>query len=192
MRRGSFKPARAAEALAAAGLLAALTGAAPAAAWSLFPSVPRVGQPAPDFTAAMLDGRKISLKDYRGQVLVINFWATWCGPCKRELPILDYYYKAQQKYGLRVIAVTTQDSLPLTQLQPLAKALTVPLVRYLHGGYGAPDGVPTNYVIDRAGVVRYAKAGAFDLAALNTILVPLLQEPAPLLPTDAPVLKPAA
>ena len=171
---------------------AAAMAAAPlqgAQAWSLFPQTPTVGKPAPDFKAAMLDGRKISLADYRGQVLVINFWATWCGPCKRELPLLDAYYKAQRSYGLEVIAVTTEDSLPLTQLQPLAKALAIPLVRYMHGGYGALEGVPTNFVIDRAGVVRYAKAGAFDLGELNTLLVPLLQEPAPAstLPAITPV-----
>ncbi len=172
----------------------AAASAAPVEAWSLFPAGPVVGKPAPDFTAAMLDGSKISLKDYRGQVLVINFWATWCGPCKRELPLLDGYYKAQQKYGLRVIAVTTEDSLPLSQLAPLAKVLNIPMLRYMRGGYGALDGVPTNYVIDRAGVVRYAKAGAFDLDALNTLLVPLLQEPAPpiIAAPSSPPMKPAA
>ena len=173
---------------------AAIALAAPAAqAWSLFPATPVVGKPAPDFSAAMLDGRKISLKDYRGQVLVINFWATWCGPCKRELPLLDAYYKAQQQHGLRMIAVTTEDSLPLSQLQPLAKVLAIPMVRYMRGTYGVMDGVPTNYVIDRAGVVRYAKADAFSLDALNTLLAPLLQEPAPAVgPDPSPPMKPAA
>ena len=177
------------------GIAALLAAPLPAArAWSLFPPTPAVGKPAPDFNAAMLDGRKITLADYRGRVLVINFWATWCGPCKRELPLLDAYYKAQRKYGLEVIAVTTENSLPLTQLQPLAKALAIPMVRYMHGGYGALEGVPTNFVIDRAGMVRYAKAGAFDLAELNDLLVPLLREPTPptVPPTATAALAPAA
>ena len=127
----------------------------------------------------MLDGRKLTLDDFKGQVLVINFWATWCGPCKRELPMLDAYYKLQKARGLSVIAVTTEDSLPINQLQPVAKMLAIPLVRYMRGSYDYPDGVPTNYVIDRAGVLRYAKASAFSLDDMNAILVPLLREPAP-------------
>ena len=179
-------------------LSAAISGvlsASEARAWSLFPPAIRVGKPAPDFTAVLLDGRKVSLKDYQGQVLVINFWATWCSPCKRELPLLDGYYQAQQKFGLKVIAATTEDSLPLYQLQPLAKAMSIPMVRYLRGGYGPLEGVPTNYVIDRAGVVRWAQAGAFTLEGLNKLLVPLLREPPPAVVTDPPAsaaMKPAA
>jgi cytochrome c biogenesis protein CcmG/thiol:disulfide interchange protein DsbE len=52
-----------------------------------------VGQPAPDFRATTFDGRYVSLADYRGQMLIINFWVTWCAPCRRELPLLDSYYR---------------------------------------------------------------------------------------------------
>ena len=138
-----------------------------------------VGKLAPDFRVTTYDGQHLTLKDFKGQVLVLNFWATWCGPCKRELPLLDTYYKVQKKVGLRVLAVTTEDSLPVSDLRPLSKALVIPMVREMRGGYAPLDGVPTNYVIDREGVVRYAKAAAFDLDDLNSILVPLLREPAP-------------
>ena len=140
---------------------------------------PQVGQPAPDFKVALLDGRQLTLADFRGQVLVINYWATWCGPCRNELPLLDAYYKVQGQYGLRVLFVTTDDSAPISALKPLAKVMSAPLVRRFQGPYGILGAVPTNYVIDRKGVLRYAKAGAFDVDALNDILVPLLNEPAP-------------
>jgi peroxiredoxin len=158
--------------IAAALLLAAAM--APAAA-----TEPRIGQPAPDFELTMVDGSHVRLSDLRGQVVVLNFWATWCVPCRTELPTLDRYFRIVQRHGLRVFAVTTEDSLPLYQLQHVFAAMAIGAVRHMHGPYHPLDGVPTNYVIDRAGRVRYAAAGAFNLDALNRILIPLLNEPAP-------------
>ena len=85
----------------------------------------------------------------------------------------------QQKAGLRVFAVTTEDSLPLHQLKKLFGTMHIPAVRRIKGPYSDNPAVPTNYVIDRTGRIRYAKSGAFDLDALNATLVPLLREPAP-------------
>jgi peroxiredoxin len=142
---------------------------------------PKIGQPAPDFTLTMLDGSKVTLADLKGQVIVLNFWATWCGPCREELPLLDSYYAVQKQFGLSVFAVEDQDeaSAPMSKLKPFLAKLTMPSAKRISGPYGPLKGVPTNYVIDRRGVVRYAKAAAFDLDALNSILVPLLKEPAP-------------
>ena len=138
-----------------------------------------VGKPAPAFELTTVDGSKIKLTDLRGQVVVLNYWATWCGPCKKELPLLNAYYKINGQHGLKVFAITTEDSLPLSQLKPLAAALTIPMVRRMKGDYDILGAVPTNFVIDRAGVLRYAKAGSFDLDDLNTVILPLLREPVP-------------
>ncbi|MEO9130749.1 MAG: TlpA disulfide reductase family protein [Sphingomonas sp.] len=140
---------------------------------------PKVGDMAPDFQMTLIDGTKVSMADLRGKVVVLNFWATWCVPCREELPTLDAYYQAQQKAGLRVFAVTTEDSVPLSQLKKLFAVMHIPAVRKLRGPYAILTGVPTNYIIDRSGHVRYAHAGAFELDELNEILVPLLKEPAP-------------
>lgn len=140
---------------------------------------PKVGDMAPDFQMTLVDGTKVSMADLRGKVVVLNFWATWCVPCRKELPTLDGYYEAQKKAGLRVFAVTTEDSVPLFQLKKLFEVMHIPAVRKLRGPYEIMKGVPTNYVIDRSGHIRYARAGAFDLDALNETLVPLLKEPAP-------------
>lgn len=161
-----------------------LLAAAPAVAAN-----PRVGDVAPPFTLTLIDGSKVSLDDLRGKVVVLNFWATWCGPCKTELPLLDAYYDINRKHGLRVFAITSQDSVPLAKLKKLFDVMRMPSVRHISGKYADMGALPTNYVIDRSGHVRYARSGAFELDALNEVLVPLLNEPAPAeasAPTPAP------
>jgi len=140
---------------------------------------PTVGEIAPDFEITLMDGSKVTLAQLRGQVVVLNFWATWCIPCRKELPTLDSYYALQRNRGLKVFAITTEDSAPPYMLKALFKAMAIPAARKIKGPYGPLTGVPTNFVIDRAGKVRYAKAGAFDLDDLNAVLVPLLAEKAP-------------
>ncbi|RST30934.1 TlpA family protein disulfide reductase [Sphingomonas ginkgonis] len=139
---------------------------------------PKLGELAPDFNLTLVDGHKVALSELRGKVVVLNFWATWCGPCRQELPLLDAYYKAQVRFGLRVFAVTTEDSLPLYQLRKLFAVMHIPPVRGVRGAYDA-EALPTNFVIDRSGHLRYAKPGAFNLGTLNGVLVPLLREPPP-------------
>ena len=137
---------------------------------------PIVGQPAPDFEVTGFDGTKYHLAEFRGQVLLINIWATWCGPCKEELPLIDRYYQLRKELGFRVLAVTTEDSLPMSKLKPLAAVLSVPLARNFHGNYGAVKALPTSYIIDRNGILRYAQAGELELEDLNRLLTPLLRE----------------
>ncbi len=139
----------------------------------------KLGDRASDFQLTMLDGSKVAMADLRGHVVVLNFWATWCGPCKAELPLLDAYYRMRKANGLRVFTIATEDSLPTFKLKPLFKTMAIPSARRIKGNYGVLGALPTNYVIDRGGTVRYAKPGAFDLDDLNTLLVPLLKEPAP-------------
>lgn len=156
--------------LSLTGAAVLLLGAAPA---------PKVGETAPPFELTLIDGSKVSSDELRGQVVVLNFWATWCGPCKRELPLLDAYYEAQKSHGLKVFAIATEDSLQPYQLKKLFAVMHMQSARRIKGPYATMTGVPTNFIIDRAGRLRYAKANAFDLDALNTLLVPLLQEPPP-------------
>ncbi len=150
-------------------------GAAPPPAVS-----PLIGKPAPEFELTLIDGSKVTLSSLRGQVVVLNFWATWCVPCRAELPLLDSYYRATSKHGLRVFAVTTEDSVPVYRMKPLFAALSITPAKRIKGRYPLiGNAVPTNYIIDRKGVVRYAKAAALDLDDLNANLLPLLKEVPP-------------
>ena len=139
----------------------------------------KVGKPAPPFEVTTYDGQKVSLESLRGKVVILNYWATWCAPCRVEMPQIDTYIRRHRTAPLAVYAVTIDNTVPYTRLKFLADTLAFPLVQKLKGnGYGTIKGaVPSNYVIDKAGVVRYARAGAFSLKDLEQTVTPLLSEP---------------
>jgi cytochrome c biogenesis protein CcmG/thiol:disulfide interchange protein DsbE len=139
------------------------------------------GEVAPPFKVTTFGGDTVSLEDLKGQVEVLNYWATWCAPCRVELPILNDYYRRHPRHDLKILAVTVEDSAPPSKLKLLAAQLNFPLIAKLSGkGYGRiKDAVPTSYVIDRAGIVRYAAAGAFTAESFENVVGPLLNEPPP-------------
>ncbi|MBX9881125.1 MAG: TlpA family protein disulfide reductase [Sphingomonas sp.] len=161
--------------LAALPLAVMLVGASPKL---------RVGDIAPEGEFTLVSGEKVAISALRGQVVVINFWATWCVPCRKELPTLDAFYRLTKQHGLRVFAVTTEDSVPIYAMKKVFDTMAISPVKRVKGPYFSLGAVPTNFIIDRAGRVRYAKTGAFDLDDLNREVVPLLNEPAP----EAPAL----
>lgn len=140
---------------------------------------PIVGAPAPAFSGTTLNGEQVSLDSLRGQVIVLNFWATWCGPCKQELPRLDAAARKPEYRGLRIVAVTTDaDKVPVSAIQSLQSILSFPLLKVFSGVY-EPIGraIPTNYIIDRDGVLRYARAGALEADDIAELVGPLLAKP---------------
>ena len=140
----------------------------------------KVGKPAPNFTLVTFAKQKVTLADLRGKVFVINRWATWCGPCKAEMPMMSTVHARYKSQGFEIFGVQTQDSLPDSKLKNLASVLSYPLVKTFKGAaYPVLDGVPTSYVVDRAGIVRYAKAGSFSDREFLDIVVPLLRQPVP-------------
>lgn len=160
-------------------------GLAPSAALAA-----KVGKPAPRFVIVAYDDKQVASESLRGKVVVLNYWATWCAPCRNEIPEIDRYVRRHPGAPLAVYGVTLDKNVPYSRLRFLADTLKFPLVEGLKGGgYGPIKGaVPTNYVIDKAGIVRYAKSGAFDAEDLETLISPLLREPDPPAPvtTAAP------
>ncbi len=129
---------------------------------------PAIGHPAPDFALTTLDGQPIALADLAGKPVVLNFWATWCGPCRRELPSLQ---AAADRYGDDVLIVgvdqaenpqTVQryvDELGLSFLIPMDTDSRVGQ-RYNVGG------LPTTYFIDPGGTIRYVWMGEMNSVTL--------------------------
>jgi cytochrome c biogenesis protein CcmG, thiol:disulfide interchange protein DsbE len=151
----------------------------------------KVGTPAPQFRVKSVTKQTLDLQQLRGQVVVVNRWATWCVPCRAEFALFEAYAKLRSKNGLTIIAIETGGAGNSGPMRALAESVHFPVV--LETGARASGypilkrAVPTNYVIDRAGVVRYAKEGAFELQELDAVVRPLLNEPAPV---DAPAPQP--
>ncbi|MEO8115917.1 MAG: TlpA disulfide reductase family protein [Phenylobacterium sp.] len=154
-------------------VLAALLAASPVHGAGL-------GKPARPYKIITFDHQTVPSTDLRGKVVVLNYWATWCTPCRAEMIVFDNYMRRHKGTDLAIFAVATEDSIPASKLKPLASVLSFPLAaRLTGGGYGVMSGVPTSYVIDRAGVIRHAEAGAFDAESFDALVTPLLAEAPP-------------
>jgi DsbE subfamily thiol:disulfide oxidoreductase len=120
---------------------------------------------APDFTLVDPNGKKVSLKNYRGKVVFLNFWATWCEACRDEMPSMERLYKEFKGKGLEVVGVNVKDKRPdaLAFLKKLQ--ITYPIMMDPEGEagvlYGA-FGMPITYLIDRKGVVLARLLGSAD------------------------------
>src|SRR5665213_338617 len=96
-----------------------------------------VGKPAQDFTIMTYDFKKIGAAELKGKVVVLNYWATWCTPCKAEMITFDNYMRAHPGTDLKIYSIATEDSVDARKLRPLMSVLSFPLARNLHGrGYG--------------------------------------------------------
>jgi peroxiredoxin len=136
--------------------------------------------PAPAFQARDLNGNNQRLGDYKGQVVLVNVWATWCGPCLAEMPKLDHLYQEHKKQGLIVFGLSDED--PSTQRKALAKVpVTYPLLTYegqIPNLYRYVAAYPTTFVIDRRGVLQPAISGDQELEKLeNTVMAFLNRQP---------------
>jgi cytochrome c biogenesis protein CcmG/thiol:disulfide interchange protein DsbE len=144
-----------------------------ALAWggTLSPSVSAVspGSPAPDFSAATLDVPSVAkgIADYKGEVVLLNLWATWCGPCEWEMPGIEALHRDFAPAGLKVVAVAVDDPPFAQRVRDFVqrKGLTFEI---LHEGSGKIEndyearGIPATYLIGRDGLIRKRVAGASD------------------------------
>jgi len=143
----------------------------------------RVGKAAPSATLVTLDGQHISTDSLRGHTVILAFWATWCEPCREELPLLSSYAKTHRDQGLKVLAFSLDDTDNIKQLRAISKTLDFPVGLLNHSkaqGYGRMWRIPVSFVIDRNGVLRYngwkAHHPAWTEASLKQVVEPLLRD----------------
>jgi peroxiredoxin len=140
----------------------------------------KVSFPAPDLTLTDTQGVRRSLADYRGQVVLVNLWATWCPPCKAEMPELEAFYKKHKEQGFVIIAINDGDPTPDVQQFVKDYRLTFPV--WLDPTYTATEkafntlNLPTSFVIDRQGTIQLSWVGGINSKMLNQHVTPLIME----------------
>ncbi len=131
---------------------------------------PQVGKLAPDFQLAGLDGQAVSLSDFRGRPVFLNFWATWCGPCRHEMPFIQEIFEEKEwsDKGLVILAIDIGES--STQVREFieSNSLFFPVLldtdKEVASEYNI-RGIPTSFFIDKDGIIQVMKIGAFPSKA---------------------------
>jgi peroxiredoxin len=154
-------------------LMVAGSGLGGAAGLDILPvtdrAIVKLGEPAPNFQLRDLNGHLITLSDLRGKVVLLNFWATWCGPCRVEMPAMEQLYRMFQRKDFEILAVSTDaQGAAITRPFQQENRLTFPILHdpdYRVGlTYGARS-LPMTFLIDRQGVIRHQVFGARDWEA---------------------------
>ena len=139
-----------------------------------------VGKHAPEFTRTDLNGGKIDLASFRGKVVLLDFWATWCASCQVEMPAFVQWQRVYGPRGLQVIGISMDDDPALARRLAVKLRLNYPMAmgdEKLGELYGGVLGLPLTYLIDRHGIVRARFQGETDLKTIETQMKALLAEP---------------
>lgn len=121
-----------------------------------------IGDTAPNFTLKSRDGKNVKLSEYRGSVVMLNFWASWCGPCRQEMPLLEKMSKRYGKLGFVLLGVNTEGDPTLANNFLKDITVTFPILydtsKKVSQDYGV-SAMPTTVIVDRNGKVRYIHYG---------------------------------
>ena len=120
------------------------------------------GRPAPDFALKSATGENLRLSEYRGDVVMINFWATWCGPCRQEMPLLDELYARYQRVGFNLLGVNIDDDSNKAMNMVRELGVSFPVLfdsRKEVSRMYEVDAMPVTIIVDREGNVRFVHQG---------------------------------
>ena len=125
-------------------------------------AMPKIGAAAPDFALKSSSGKNLKLSEHRGEVVMINFWATWCGPCRQELPLLNRLHEQYRKTGFTLLGVNIDDRQDAAQDMAKKLGITFPVLfdtdKRVSRLYDV-NAMPSTVLIDRDGKVRYIHLG---------------------------------
>jgi cytochrome c biogenesis protein CcmG, thiol:disulfide interchange protein DsbE len=116
-----------------------------------------VGQPAPALVVKELSGQTFDLAAQRGKVVVVNFWATWCPPCRHEMPAIDAFYRKYHAHGLEVIGVSIDRPRDASEVHDVMQSFSYPAAisdDAVVNEFGSPYALPVTFVIDSKGILR--------------------------------------
>jgi peroxiredoxin len=133
---------------------------------------------APSLVLTELNGDKFDLSQMRGKVVLVHYWATWCAPCRREMPVLDAFYRRYHARGLEIIGISADRPQDFAKMRRMSGAFAYPtatLDQITDNGFGQPEGFPLTYVIDRDGLVRDKFIDVRD-QLLRDVVLPLLPQ----------------
>ena len=136
------------------------------------------GGTAVNFELDSLTGDPVALDDYKGDVIVMNFWATWCPPCRAEMPGLNRFYETHRDDGVVILAINAQESVETVRPFIDANGFTFPVLLDLHGQVAqqySTRSFPTTFIIDREGTIQHVQTGEISEKELDAIVLPLLQ-----------------
>ncbi|HQZ22266.1 MAG TPA: redoxin domain-containing protein [Thermoflexales bacterium] len=144
------------------------------------PTAPRAGAFAPNFALKTLDDKTLSLSDLKGKVVIVNFWATWCPPCRAEMPALQAAQAEHEAQGLVVVGVNQLEDVSLVKAFQQASNYSLNFVLDSDGktarAYNVA-GLPTSFFINREGVIEHAEyGGAMTRALIESKLAPMLSQ----------------
>jgi cytochrome c biogenesis protein CcmG, thiol:disulfide interchange protein DsbE len=159
--------------------------------WPQVAAALAVGAPreeAPPFLVTSLEGDEISLESLRGQVVLVNFWATWCPPCRVEMPGFERVYRDRRDDGFVIVGLSTDQGGRADVEAFLAeRGISFPVAMapgQVVRDFGGVRGLPTSFLIDRQGRIRHTVTGYFAEPALRLAVSRLLAESADLLPAS--------
>lgn len=149
----------------------------PSEAQSVHP--PRIGSTLSDFSLTNVQGKTVALRDYQGQVVLVNSWATWCPPCRAEMPDLNAYYHTHHSEGFVVLAINAGDPQEKAAAFAQQNNLNFPVLLdpelHLLDGFNIHD-FPTSLVVGRDGLVKNIHIGMYSPEALEQDITPLLAQ----------------
>ncbi|MFC4618605.1 peroxiredoxin family protein [Camelliibacillus cellulosilyticus] len=134
-----------------------------------------VGNQAPDFTLKNFAGKTVNLSDFRGKNVIINFWASWCPPCRAEIPELESYYQSHKNKAFTILAVdVTSTEATVSGVKSFVQKnhMSYPVVLDAEGDVSSAYGVmslPTSYFIDSKGIIKYKVIGAMTTDTIKQV-----------------------